>query len=248
MSKLEELLKQQAQHQFQRNLQIHRHFLNLQEKFSDNSHPKTFDWNWSATNYNRIALVNMLVSLRGGIDCKYLEIGCESNALFDSVFSNKKVGVDPATGGTNRETSDEFFSSNYEKFDVIFIDGLHEYEQVRRDAINALKSLNESGWIAFHDLLPRNWKEHHVPRLQHAWTGDCWKLAFELAKSDDVDFQILNIDHGVGVLRAKKKDAGVIDMSSDLSEEGYGYFVDNLDVLPRVDWFEGVDWILSYHR
>ena len=177
-----------------------------------------------------------------------MEIGCESNILFDSVFSNKKVGVDPAAGGTNRETSDEFFASNSEKFDVIFVDGLHEYEQVRRDAINALNSLNENGWIAFHDLLPRNWKEHHVPRLQRAWTGDCWKLAIELAKSDDVDFQILNIDHGVGILCQKKKDAVVIDMRSELSEEEYGYFVDNLGVLPIVDWPEGVDWILSYHR
>lgn len=26
----------------------------------------TFHWNWRATNYNRVALVNFLVSLRGG--------------------------------------------------------------------------------------------------------------------------------------------------------------------------------------
>ena len=41
--------------------------------------------------------------------------------IFDKNFSKinvkKKVGIDPVSGGTHRMTSDEFFSSNKEKFD-----------------------------------------------------------------------------------------------------------------------------------
>ena len=45
-------------------------------------------------------------------------------------------------------TSDEFFEKYpEEKFDVIFIDGLHHYDQCQKDTINALKKLNESGII-----------------------------------------------------------------------------------------------------
>ena len=53
-------------------------------------------------------------------------------------------------------TSDEFFNQNNEKFDVIFIDGLHHYDQCQADAINSLKCLNKNGFIFFHDFIPRN--------------------------------------------------------------------------------------------
>ena len=42
------------------------------------------------------------------------------------------------------------------KFDVIFIDGLHEYEQCQRDCLNSMKFLNDGGIILFHDFLPRS--------------------------------------------------------------------------------------------
>ena len=58
-------------------------------------------------------------------------------------------------------TSDEFFSQNKDIFDVIFIDGLHEYHQVYNDAINALKAIKKGHYVAFHDFLPGNWKEEH---------------------------------------------------------------------------------------
>jgi len=60
----------------------------------------------------------------------YLEIGCFDDELFNVVKIEYKVGVDPVTGGTIRLTSDQFFNSNKENFDCVFIDGLHTYEQV----------------------------------------------------------------------------------------------------------------------
>lgn len=38
------------------------------------------------------------------------------------------------------------------KFDVIFIDGDHSYEGVKRDYINSLPLLNEGGYIILHDI------------------------------------------------------------------------------------------------
>ena len=75
-----------------------------------------------------------------------------------------KIGVDPKNGGNVRETSDNFFKNNKKEFDVIFIDGLHVYEQCRKDIINSLKFLNRNGFIILHDMIPRSWLEENVPR------------------------------------------------------------------------------------
>src|SRR5262245_51679804 len=135
----------------------------LQAKYKHHAYEKTFDWDWSKISYNRIALVNLLTSKFP--DCRYLEIGCEWNSLFHAVSAKTKTGVDPERGGNVRKTSDDFFRTNNEIFDVIFIDGLHTYDQVRRDVINSIKCLGPGGWIAMHDLLPRTWIEEHVPRI-----------------------------------------------------------------------------------
>ena len=68
----------------------------------------------------------------------YLEIGCDKDQSFSKIEIPYKVGVDPISGGTIRKTSDDFFKTNKEKFDIIFIDGLHHYEQVIIDIDNAL--------------------------------------------------------------------------------------------------------------
>lgn len=86
----------------------------------------------------------------------YLEIGVQAGVNFRKVKCKRKVGVDPdkKSAATIKKTSDDFFKDNQEKFDIIFIDGLHLQEQVIRDCINALKFLNEGGTIIWHDCLP----------------------------------------------------------------------------------------------
>jgi hypothetical protein len=175
-----------------------------------------------------------------------LEIGCASNDCFDSVIAKTKVGVDPERGGTHRLTSDEFFSKiGAKKFDIVFIDGLHIYEQVRRDVINALKHVNAGGWIAIHDMFPRNWLEEHVPRISAIWLGDVWKVAFELAQSPDLDFKILSIDYGVGVLRILKDSPIIPDLRTELKHERFSYFYNNVGSLPVLDYDHGRAWIES---
>ena len=66
----------------------------------------------------------------------YLEIGCFNNDLFNSIDCQKKVGVDPYSGGNIRKKSDDFFLMNQERFDCVFIDGLHIYHQVLYQLLN----------------------------------------------------------------------------------------------------------------
>ncbi|MEM9012342.1 MAG: class I SAM-dependent methyltransferase [Pseudomonadota bacterium] len=204
----------------------------------------SFSWDWDAQRYNRSALVGLLVQKSRQYATRYLEIGCQGNVLFDAVACAHKVGLDPKSGGTHRMTSDRYFAEHPDAtFDVIFVDGLHSYGQVRKDAINSLSSVAPGGWIAFHDLLPASWKEHHVPRLNRHWAGDCWKLAVELSQTEGIDFRIISIDRGVGVLRMTSEEVHLVDMTDTLTDAEYDVFCEWLPKLPVITWDEAVDWI-----
>ena len=168
-----------------------------------------FDHDWRAIPYTRAALVNRLLADRP--DGRYLEIGCAGDELFNAVMAADKVGVDPVRGGTHRMTSDVYFALNPDaRFDVIFIDGLHLYDQVRRDLVNALARIEPDGWIALHDSFPRDWLEEHVPQIvTSGWTGDGWKVAFELLETEGVEFRLVAIDHGVLVVKPLVPTAGM---------------------------------------
>jgi len=130
----------------------------------------------------------------------YLEIGCDKNQSFSKIDVKNKVGVDPISGGTIRDTSDNFFRNNREKFDIIFIDGLHHYDQVSRDIKNSLKILNKNGYILVHDCLPRSIAHQAIPRYRGSWNGDVWKSIVELRTNPNLDTYTCRIDNGVGVI------------------------------------------------
>jgi len=144
---------------------------------------------------------------------KYLEIGCFDNELFNYINCEEKVGVDPVSGGTIRKTSDQFFSDNNDYFDCIFIDGLHEYKQVRKDILNSLKFLNQGGLILLHDCLPNNYFEQAIPRCQWTWNGDVWKAIVESRKSKDIDVYTCYADYGIGVI-IKRPNRNLLETSN----------------------------------
>jgi predicted O-methyltransferase YrrM len=62
-------------------------------------------------------------------------------------------------------TTDDFFISNTQYYDCIFIDADHDYEGVIKDYRNSLKFINKGGYLIFHDIsndrtgVARCWKE-----------------------------------------------------------------------------------------
>lgn len=214
---------------------------NLQRKYANNRSDLSFDWKWSAIPFNRIALLNLLVSTKQ--PCRYLEIGCDSDIVFKSVPAASKTGVDPVRGGTIRKTSDEFFRENRESYDVVYIDGLHAYEQVRRDVVNALACVNPEGWVVLHDMLPHNWLEGHCPRITPgSWTGDVWKVAYELAETVGVEFKIVKIDNGCGVIRASETRASLSDRFEEMKDAKFAFLYEHLAELALIDWDEFRRW------
>jgi hypothetical protein len=136
----------------------------------------------------------------------YLEIGVQSGVNFKAIEAERKIGIDPDlfSKATNHCTSDEFFKKwkGLLHFDIIFIDGLHEYLQVWTDIINSLEMLNPNGVIVCHDMIPFDEMSQRVPRVTKRWTGDCWKAFLELkSKRDDLDMKVVDTDCGCGIIK-----------------------------------------------
>lgn len=142
-------------------------------------------------------------------EARYLEVGVWRGATFDKVRAARKVAVDPVLQlrpphgertaltdpGTefHEVTSDVYFASiagRDEKFDVIFLDGLHVYEQTLRDLMNALDHLSPDGVIVVDDTHPPTHlaalpdrDEHFAVRdfigaTDKRWMGDIYKLVW----------------------------------------------------------------------
>jgi len=135
---------------------------------------------------------------------KYLEIGVAEGRCFDKVQCPVKVGIDPEVNGSNvyKMTSDEFFCQNEREFDIIFIDGLHLWEQVYTDIIDSLTILSKNGTIICHDMNPQREERQRREKITECWNGDCWKAWVYLRDvRDDLDMRVYNIDQGCGVIR-----------------------------------------------
>ena len=57
----------------------------------------------------------------------------------------------------HRKTSDEFFLGNKSIFDLIYIDGNHLFEFVKKDIENSLKFINNDGLIVLDDYGLKGW-------------------------------------------------------------------------------------------
>lgn len=138
----------------------------------------------------------------------YLEVGVQKNASFKTVECARKVGVDPdpSANATFCMESDKFFAQNKESFDIFFVDGLHEYEQVYRDILNSLKYLKEGGTIVCHDMNPSSYEAQEVPRVQRRWNGDVWKAFVRLrTERDDLEMFTVDTDEGCAIIRKGKQ-------------------------------------------
>jgi predicted O-methyltransferase YrrM len=173
-------------------------FLNLlfKERFK-----KKLNFNWN--NYpQRFEVINKIIKKKNYKN--YLEIGCFKDENFKEIIVEHKVGVDPVSGGTIRSTSDNFFKKNNKIFDIIFIDGLHYFDQVKKDIKNSLEALSERGIIIIHDCLPTRIRDQMIPRSHEHWNGDVWKVVVEFRTKINVDVYTCMADQGLGIILKKK--------------------------------------------
>ena len=178
---------------------------------------------------NRIELINEIIRIKKFKS--YLEIGVFGGECLFNINVLNKVAVDPLFGFglktrikylfKNRNhrikyfelPSNMFFEKNRVSFDLIFIDGLHTWQQLCLDIKNSINFLSPNGLILIHDSLPKS-KWEALPAKSYEdflrlkpqnestlWCGDGWKVLFEIKKQiKNLDLKVVNIDHGIGVI------------------------------------------------
>jgi hypothetical protein len=146
--------------------------------------------------------INAILAMLDKPSC-YLEIGVETGQTFFQVSAEYKTAVDPRfrfdlaelppsdTSEFYEITSDQFFSGIGlgKRYDLIFLDGLHSWDQTYRDFCNALLVTHDNSIIIIDDIFPcdvfscnRNQDEAVMMRgfmtgePSNAWHGDTYKM------------------------------------------------------------------------
>ena len=182
-------------------------------------------------NYYRWDLIKYLINKNNYKN--YLEIGCDQNQLFSKIEIENKTGVDPESGGNIKTTSDDFFLNNAEKFDIIFIDGLHIYEQVKKDILNSINCLNEGGIVLVHDCMPDSLAKQAVPRFKMKWNGDVWKAIVDLRQNKDLDIYTCEMDEGIGIIK-KNKNSEILKLDKPINKLKFKDYYNNYKDYLRV--------------
>lgn len=136
----------------------------------------------------------------------YLEIGVETGVTFERVCIAERTAVDPTfsfditqhadkTTTFAEMTSDDFFSglAATECFDIIFIDGLHTFEQTYRDLCNVILHSHSHSVILIDDTVPSDvYSALRIPEQcwafraasgsegDSSWHGDTFKVVFAI--------------------------------------------------------------------
>lgn len=149
---------------------------------------------------NSLRRINRLKSL--GNAKRYLEIGVYRGRTFNQLSFDCKTAVDPRFRFKPNEhfgngiefyemTSDAYFmqASSDRVFDLVFLDGLHTYDQTYRDFCNVLIHSHQDTIVLIDDTLPsdrfsaiRNQQQAYKMRSQESssqskhWHGDVYKM------------------------------------------------------------------------
>jgi hypothetical protein len=138
---------------------------------------------------------------------RYLEIGVENGNTFFAVDIEEKTAVDPnllfdASSRSDCRThiyklpSDVYFVKHppIQPFDIVFIDGLHNFDQALRDFLNTLAHLHDRSVVVLDDVWPSDiYSSLDNPvdalRLRRsaggdglAWHGDVFKVVLFVAQ------------------------------------------------------------------
>jgi hypothetical protein len=164
---------------------------------------------------------------------RYLEIGVWKGKTFFPVKAGAKVAVDPtfafdvpemakrhADCEFHQVTSDGYFAKAdpSEKFQVIYLDGLHTAEQTLRDLLNAVYFISTDGIIiiddvyptSYHSALPDNRNAQVVKRAMKSedknWMGDVYKLTFFIDTfMQQLSYRMVANNHGQLVIWKKTR-------------------------------------------
>ena len=177
----------------------------------------------------RTELINGLIQKNGYKT--YLEIGVNTPAQPGYNWVGVKIpvkhGVDPNVNTTYQMGSDEFFKDFIQqKYDIVFVDGLHLHEQAYRDIVNSLENLEDGGMIVVHDCNPITEITQRRERASDAWHGDVWKAIVQLrTENPNLDISTVDTDEGCCVIRKGSQE--LLEIKDNLNQYDYTFLAEN---------------------
>jgi hypothetical protein len=174
---------------------------------------------------------------------EYLEIGVFKGENIRMINVINKDGVDPGAENqiapevTHVMTSDVFFNQIdfNKKYDIVFIDGLHEYSQVKKDIQNSFKHLSKDGFIVLHDCNPVSYESQYPIRKTMAWNGDVWKAFVEFKNNNPHHYScVIDTDFGVGVIKNNHNIEPIFDNTINI--DYFKFISDKNKYLNLINW------------
>jgi predicted O-methyltransferase YrrM len=156
--------------------------------------------------------VNLLQFLAGWVrPVRYLELGVRTGESFVEVapYCTEAIAVDsaplqfnlPPNAVYHQMLTDDYFKSiegQSLKFDMVFIDADHTFEQSYIDFLNVKDLVVEDGFVFFHDTYPV--KELAIPAL----CSSVYKTAIAVRENFGHEWEIVTLPFNPGLTIAKK--------------------------------------------
>jgi SAM-dependent methyltransferase len=205
---------------------------------------------------DRVQVIQMLAKARNART--YLEIGVQYGDTFFWIKARKKMAVDPRFLFGRKSKlqwirwnpcnlfneyycveSDRFFAENdsllrKRGLDVVFVDGMHTYEQSLRDIKNALRFLRDDGIVIVDDCNPPDEPASRPvkPEGNGLWCGDVWKTIVHLRSTEpELCVFVLDRMYGLGVI-VKSPPGKLLNYSvEEIKNMSYDDFAANRDLL-----------------
>jgi hypothetical protein len=221
----------------------------------------------------RIKKINNFLNIN-----KYLEIGVHFGDTFNNLELPYKVAVDPyfqfdyknlenSSCKFYSTTSDDYFTNHSDQdiFDLIFLDGLHEFPQTLRDFNSAIKHSNKRTLIILDDVYPNdvfsslslitnphNLRKRNNPENNDlSWHGDVFKTIFFIHDFFPT-YTYCTIDWGYGNPQAlifQKDRVNFKPRFNDLekiSRLTYFDLLENIDILNLMSEDSAIDYYQNY--
>jgi hypothetical protein len=150
----------------------------------------------------------------------YLEVGVQQGLTLERVEVPFRWGVDPFPSFNparlppgvrfSKQESDQFFAQlePQHQFDLVFLDGLHEWRQTYRDLLNTLNHTPAHGLILIDDVVPDD-EFAALPDLTLAmeakasagittgnWQGNVFKIILAIRdRHPELDFRVIGAEY-----------------------------------------------------
>lgn len=145
------------------------------------------------------------IGVRSGVSTLAMCRAIEDGLLLDNIDYNC-CDIDKTCVSVGKRTtvplnfhvmpSDELIKKWDKELDILFIDGCHEYQQVRRDYFNFSKFVRSNGFIFLHDTNPPS--KSYMTR-SYCW--DAYKILEDLKRDSSIEFVTFPYSFGLTACR-----------------------------------------------